>query len=169
VYRHIGVSPLVLCCYSAREFRISLLLLLLCDSWYFLFLALSLTSPTPDFAPAGIMEGEEPIHDHTHLLDEEGGERGGLGKEEELIDGGGGVSDEEQSTASDDSFHSTVEMLEMSPGNSHLYESARELVARGGVQCRKMRYVTTPHSEGWITSSCYLGQRRCIAMTTRTS
>lgn len=99
------------------------------------------------------MEGEGPIPDHTHLLDtgdgagsEEGeglGEGEGLEEEEELIDGDGTLSLGRISGASDDSFHSTVEVFDMETGDNRFYQSAREIVAMGGVQCRKVRYASS--------------------------
>ncbi len=75
------------------------------------------------------MEGEAPIipQDHTHLLD----------TERMVVD----ADDEElESVSSDDSFHSTVDIVEFSDGlRNNLYVSARELVTRGGVSCRKLR------------------------------
>ena len=156
-------------------------------SGFFYSAALPLSSLTPDSAPVGIMEGEEPVPDYTHLsntfngggperkglLEENGeglvdgegeglvdgegeglvdGEGEGLvdgegeGLEEEGTDGKGGGDEGRLSTsgASDDSFHSTVEVFDMTPGDNQLYQSARELVAQGGVECRTIRYMTTP-------------------------
>lgn len=79
------------------------------------------------------MERKEPVPDHTHLDTQDGSVD--VGEEVEV-----------RSESSDDSFHSTVEeafdggMLSSSPGDNQLYMSAQELVHKGGIQCRTMRY-----------------------------
>ena len=48
---------------------------------------------------------------------------------------------EDDSADSDDSFHSTTDLLGIAPlVTNQLYASAAELVAKGGVKCRKIRW-----------------------------
>ncbi len=77
-----------------------------------------------------VEEGEEPVPGHAHL-------------QPESTDGVLSAEGEGQSVASDDSFHSTVEIMELggvAAGENELYMSAMELVVKGGVQCRNVRY-----------------------------
>ena len=97
-----------------------------------------------------VEEGEEPVASHACTQSDgtdgvlsgasEGGVEGVEGVEE-----GEGSGEEGESVASDDSFHSTVEMIELGvggvvSGGNELYLAAMELVVRGGVQCRNIRY-----------------------------
>ena len=90
-----------------------------------------IATPLQSDIPMGIMEREESVPDHTHLDTQDG-----------CVD----IREEVESVSSDDSFHSTVEeafdgaSLSTSTGDHQLYLSAQELVQKGGVQCRTMRY-----------------------------
>ena len=84
-------------------------------------------------------EGEEPLPDHTHRLSADGGV-----DEVDEVREAVGVEEDEVSVVSDDSFHSTMELMVNSPplgAHNQLYLTARELVTRGGVKCRTMRWV----------------------------
>lgn len=56
--------------------------------------------------------------------------------------GGEAESFVDDSVDSDDSFHSTVELIGVAPAVTcnQLYMSAMELVVKGGVKCRKIRW-----------------------------
>lgn len=103
--------------------------------------------------PQEVMEGEEPVPNHTHYLDTHDGVESdsegimavksirvtreeGEGEREEGEEG----EEEGRSTSSEDSFHSTMELFDpIATPDNQLYISAQELVAKGGVQCRNIR------------------------------
>ena len=69
----------------------------------------------------------------THHVSSEAMEETGEDDQDDFMDG-------RESLSSDDSFHSTLDVVELSGVASHqLYLAAKELVASGGVRCRKMR------------------------------
>lgn len=81
-------------------------------------------------------ECEAPIPVHTHI-DISSSTDGAMskGEGERELDG------EASSVGSEESFHSTVEVFGAVVSANQLYLSARELVDRGGVKCRKIRWV----------------------------
>ena len=96
-----------------------------------------MSSPITETNPTAATEeeGEGPMASRTlSLIDHTDAESGVLRP-----------PSEEESVDTDDSFHSTVDVIDLgvagggAVGENVLYMSAMELVVRGGVQCRNIR------------------------------
>ena len=108
------------------------------------------TTYSPEILPPKELQEEEhmksPLPDHTVHFEEPDMAEGVL----EVVRGRGvesaklAAAEEEVETSSDDSFHSTLDLVGMEMAvvlDNQLYQSALELVGSGQVKCRKIRWV----------------------------